>query len=123
MLHYFFKYVILNVRKRLSDSKGEDSMVSLKEIASRCNVSVATVSKSLNNHSDISDLTKKRVQKVAREMGYFPNSAARSLKTNRTYIGVLLEDDARSGLTHEFCKYSAVLQNGRRVQRIRFDFH
>ncbi len=109
MLHYFFKYVILNVRKRLSDSKGEDSMVSLKEIASRCNVSVATVSKSLNNHSDISDLTKKRVQKVAREMGYFPNSAARSLKTNRTYnIGVLLEDDARSGLTHEY--FANILQ-------------
>lgn len=85
-------------------------MVSLKEIALRCNVSVATVSKSLNNHSDISDLTKKKVRKVAKEMGYFPNSAARSLKTNRTYnIGVLLDDDARSGLTHEY--FANILQS------------
>lgn len=85
-------------------------MVSLKEIASKCNVSIATVSKSLNNHNDISDKTKKKVQKVARDMGYFPNSAARALKTNRTYnIGVLLEDDARSGLTHEY--FANILQS------------
>ncbi len=36
-------------------------------------------------------------------MGYYPNSFARALKTNRTYnIGVLFVDDAQSGLTHEY---------------------
>ncbi len=85
-------------------------MVSLKEIASKCNVSIATVSKALNNHSDIGLETKKRVKRVAKEMGYFPNSAARSLKTNRTYnIGVLFQDEANSGLTHEY--FSNILQN------------
>ncbi len=84
-------------------------MVSLKEIASVCNVSAATVSKALNNHSDIGAATKKRIHKVAKEMGYLPNAAARSLKTKRTYnIGVLFEDDANSGLTHEY--FSNILQ-------------
>ena len=36
-------------------------------------------------------------------MGYFPNSQARALKTNRTHnLGVLFLDEAGSGLTHEF---------------------
>lgn len=36
-------------------------------------------------------------------MGYFPNSQARALKTNRTFnIGVMFSDEAGRGLTHEF---------------------
>ena len=67
------------------------------------------VSKALNHHSDISEETRKRIQKAADEMGYYPNSAARALKTHRSYnIGVLLNDKANSGLTHEY--FSAVLQ-------------
>ena len=78
-------------------------MVSMKDISQRCGVSVATVSKALNNHSDISEATKKMIRNCAREMGYFPNSSARALKTNRTYnLGVLFVDRARNGLTHGF---------------------
>ena len=72
-------------------------MVSMKDIAIRCGVSVATVSKALNDHSDISDSTKRAIRKTAQEMGYFPNSSARALKTNRTYnLGVLFVDRARN---------------------------
>ena len=72
-------------------------MVSMRDIADRCKVSVATVSKALNHHSDISEETRKRIQKAADEMGYYPNSAARALKTHRSYnIGVLLNDKANS---------------------------
>ena len=89
-------------------------MVSLKTIAQRCGVSTATVSKALNGHKDISKETKDRVKKVADELGYFPNAAARALKTNRSYnIGVLFEEEAGSGLTHEY--FSGVL-NGLKVQ-------
>ena len=46
--------------------------------------------------------------------GIFPNAAARALKTNRSYnIGVLFEEEAGSGLTHEY--FSGVL-NGLKVQ-------
>lgn len=78
-------------------------MVSMKDISRKCGVSVATVSKAMNNHSDIGEETKKHIRKVAKEMGYFPNSSARALKTNRTYnLGVLFVDEARSGLTHDY---------------------
>ena len=78
-------------------------MVSIKDISIRCGVSVATVSKALNNHSDIAETTKETVRRAAKEMGYFPNSSARALKTNRTYnLGVLFVDEAQSGLTHEY---------------------
>ena len=89
-------------------------MVSLKTIAEKCGVSTATVSKALNDQRDISEETKSRVRKTAEALGYFPNAAARALKTNRSYnIGVLFEEEAGSGLTHEY--FSGVL-NGLKVQ-------
>lgn len=84
-------------------------MISMKELAQHCGVSVATVSKALNDQSDIGESTKIRVKQAAEKLGYFPNAAARSLKTNRSYnIGVLFVDEANSGLTHEY--FAAVLE-------------
>ncbi|MBO4390057.1 MAG: LacI family DNA-binding transcriptional regulator [Lachnospiraceae bacterium] len=84
-------------------------MVSMKDVAESCGVSIATVSKAMNDHSDISEETKQRIRRTAEKMGYFPNLAARALKTNRTYnIGVLYEDEAHSGLTHEY--FASVLE-------------
>ena len=81
-------------------------MVSMKDISVVCGVSVATVSKALNNHSDIGEDTKEHIRQVAKEMGYFPNSAAKALKTNRTYnLGVLFVDDDQSGLKHDYFAY------------------
>ena len=89
-------------------------MVSLKTIAEKCGVSPATVSKALNDQKDISEETKSRIRTVAEQLGYIPNAAARALKTNRTYnIGVLFEEEAGRGLTHEY--FSGVL-NGLKIQ-------
>ncbi len=79
-------------------------MVSMKDISVACSVSVATVSKALNDHKDVGEETKKYIKKVAKEMGYFPNASARALRTNRSYnIGVLFVDEApQSGLTHDY---------------------
>lgn len=89
-------------------------MVSLKTIAEACGVSTATVSKALNDQKDIGKETKNRIRKAAEELGYFPNAAARVLKTNRSYnLGVLFEEEADRGLTHEY--FSGVL-NGLKVQ-------
>ena len=85
-------------------------MVSLKDISKACGVSVATVSKALNDHSDISKETKERVREIADKLGYHPNAAAQALKTNRTNnIGVLFVDEANSGLTHDY--FSHVLDS------------
>ena len=43
-------------------------MVSMKDISKRVGVSVATVSKALNDHSDIGEETKRRIQLTAKEM-------------------------------------------------------
>lgn len=92
-------------------------MVSMKDIAARCGVSVATVSKALNNHSDIGDDTKKTICEMAQSMGYFPNSSARALKTKRTYnIGVLFSDESQSGLTHDY--FARVLESFKRCAEI-----
>lgn len=81
-------------------------MISMKDIAARCGVSVASVSKALNDHHDIGADTKARILETAREMGYVPNAAAKSLKTAKTYnIGVLFVDEAMSGLTHDYFSY------------------
>ncbi|MGN0614013.1 MAG: LacI family DNA-binding transcriptional regulator [Porcipelethomonas sp.] len=89
-------------------------MVSIKTIAEECGVSIATVSKALNGHSDVGAATRDLVCETAKRLGYLPNAQARALKTNKTYnIGVLLDDKAKSGLTHAF--FSAVL-DGFRVE-------
>ena len=85
-------------------------MVSMKDIARACGVSVATVSKALNGQPDIGEETRPRVCEAAQKMGYMTNSAARALKTNRTYhIGVLFVDERQSGLAHEY--FSTMLES------------
>ena len=89
-------------------------MVSMKEIAKKCNVSVASVSKALNGYSDISEETRKMILETASEMGYLPNSSARTLKTKRSYnIGVMFVDEAASGLTHDY--FNHVLETFKRT--------
>ena len=85
-------------------------MVSMKDIAKACSVSVATVSKALSGQPDIGEQTRELICKTADSLGYMTNSAARALKTNRTYnIGVLFVDERRSGFAHEY--FSAVLES------------
>lgn len=87
-------------------------MVSIKDIAEKCNVSVATVSKALNDQPDISTATKEKVRKVAEKLGYATNVSARALKTNRTYnLGVLFAEE-RAGLSHEY--FSMILESFQR---------
>lgn len=74
-------------------------MVTIKMIAKECGFSIATVSKALNGAPDVSAETKETIRKVASQMGYTPNSAARMLKTSRSYnFGVLFEDQANRGV-------------------------
>ena len=86
-----------------NEEKGNSVMVSMKDIANACGVSVATVSKALSDRLDIGIETKTLVRQKALEMGYLPNTQARALRTNRTYnIGVLFVEGTNSGLTHEY---------------------
>jgi LacI family transcriptional regulator len=65
--------------------------VTLNDIAKQLKVSKVTVSKALRGHPDISKGTTKLVKKVAEELGYTPNFAARNLSSRRSNtIGVVI---------------------------------
>jgi DNA-binding LacI/PurR family transcriptional regulator len=65
--------------------------VTIKDIARLSAVSHSTVSRALRGNPLIAEGTAERIRQVARELGYLPSAAARSLKTNRTQVlGVIL---------------------------------
>ena len=77
--------------------------VTIKDVSAKCGLSISTVSKAFNNYADISLETRELVQRTAREIGYYPNAIARTLKTNRSYnLGVLFQEKRGTGLPHSF---------------------
>ncbi len=63
----------------------------LKDIAKELNITVSAVSKALNNHSAMSDITKDLVKKTATKLNYQQNRIALSLKTGKSHIiGVMI---------------------------------
>lgn len=68
----------------------------IKDIAKAAKVSVTTVSRALNNYSDVNPETKKKILQIASELGYSPNMAARSLivKKNKNLRVVVIRRDS-----------------------------
>jgi LacI family transcriptional regulator len=65
----------------------------IRDVARRAQVSVASVSRALNNLANVSEHTRTRVADAVRELGYVPHAGARSLSLARTNaIGVVLPD-------------------------------
>ena len=58
--------------------------ISIKDIARAANVSHPTVSRALRNSPLVNDETARRIQQIAREMGYQPSAVGRSLVTQKT---------------------------------------
>ena len=78
-------------------------MISIKELAAYCNVSVATVSKALHDKSDIGEETRQKVQQAAQTLGYVPDEAARTLRTGHSRTsGLLFAGEKGKALTDEF---------------------
>ena len=84
-------------------------MVRLKDIAEVCGVSVATVSRALNGLTSESKERTAFICQTARDMGYYPNAAAKTLKTSRSSnLGILYEDR----MNHEY--FSSLIDELRR---------
>ncbi|WP_312877731.1 LacI family DNA-binding transcriptional regulator [Lentzea indica] len=97
------------------------SRVTIRDVAAQAGVSVATVSKVLNQRYGVSADTFARVQAVIKELGYEASLVAQSLRNHRTnVIGILVADiepfstellkgaaDALRGTGFELVVYSA----------------
>lgn len=62
----------------------EKKIVTRKHVAEKADVSLAVVSRVLNNSGYVESKKRERVRKIAKELGYNPNPVALSLKKNRT---------------------------------------
>lgn len=82
--------------------------MTLKKLAKHLNVSIATVSKSLNDSPEISERTKHRVKEFAIQVNYVPNEIAQSLRGKKSKtIGVIIPDV----LAHFFAKSLHSIEN------------
>lgn len=65
--------------------------VTIRDVAEKLGLSIATVSRALDGYPDIALKTRQRVRQVAQEMGYTPNRAARQLRRKKAdAIGYIL---------------------------------
>lgn len=67
--------------------------VTIKKVAEHLGVAASSVSRVLNDHPDVSDDMRRRVQEAADELGYQPDYLAQSLRRGATKsVGFLLRD-------------------------------
>lgn len=70
-----------------------DNMANIRDVAKEAGLSVATVSRYLNQKGYISQASKDRIEKAIETLNYTPSSVARSLSTKQTkYIGLIVPD-------------------------------
>lgn len=68
-----------------------NSKITIKDLAERMNLSISTISRALRGHHSIGKHTADEVKRVAKELGYFPNSVASNLRSSKTHsIGVIV---------------------------------
>ncbi|MGF7437090.1 LacI family DNA-binding transcriptional regulator [Lentilactobacillus senioris] len=76
------------------------SQITIKEIAKEAGVSVATVSRALNDSPRVMPATKERIQQIANQLGYRVNDLARSIRVKKTFtIGVVISNILTSFFT------------------------
>jgi LacI family transcriptional regulator len=78
-------------------------MTTIKDISKVAGVSVTTVSRALNGYSDVSESTRQKVMRIAKELNYVPNTLARSLVMNRSRtIGLLVSGFTKANVKDNF---------------------
>jgi len=86
--------LMITLTVTLTEIGGNMKYITLKIVAERAGVSVNTASRAINNKPDINEKTKKRILKVAQELGYVRNDTAVALRTKKTgTIGVVIADN------------------------------
>jgi len=68
-------------------------MVNIRDVAKLAGVSPITVSRVINNFSAVNSATRERVNEAIEELGYVPNTLARSLRSKQTCLIALVLSD------------------------------
>jgi DNA-binding LacI/PurR family transcriptional regulator len=87
-------------------------IVTLKDVARDCGVSVSTVSRAFDKSSRISQPVRQRILTRATEMGYTPNLIARSLKSNRTNTIALIVPSIENRFYIDVLKHLEITLHG-----------
>lgn len=83
-------------------------MVTIYDIAKHSGYSIATVSKALNN-KNVSEKARLKIMDAVDELHYTPNSSARTLATNKSWMfGIVFDENLGFGLAHPF--FSQVIE-------------
>jgi LacI family transcriptional regulator len=67
--------------------------ITIKDIAKLAGVSVSTVSRAINNDSEVSEKTKKKIEKIVSETNYHPSMLARGMVSKKTNMLAILVSD------------------------------
>jgi LacI family transcriptional regulator len=88
--------------------------MTIKDVAQRAGVGIATVSRTLHGSSQVSPETAARVLKVVEELGYQPNTTAQSLVSGRSLMLGLVVSDITNPFFPELVKgfEDVALENG-----------
>ena len=76
-----------------SNSRRRPGSVSIRDVAARAGVSIATVSRAVNRIPSVDPELAKRVWKAIEEVGYLPNTQARALVSGRSHmLGLIVSE-------------------------------
>jgi DNA-binding LacI/PurR family transcriptional regulator len=78
--------------------------VTIKDVAKKAGVSIASVSRVINDSKPVAPETKEKILKVIEETGYKPNAMARGLKKNESGLIGLITPDMENGTFAELVK-------------------
>jgi len=85
-------------------------MASIDDVARLAGVSIATVSRVLNNRGYVSEKTKLKVWKAVRELGYKPQKSARTLASRRLFkVALVISDRIKKLLKNETGNFYAIV--------------
>lgn len=93
-------------RKPVGETGSGGRRTTIQDVADALGMSKGTVSRALNNYTDISEQTRLRVSRMAEQMGYRPMAQAQAIRTGRARsIGLVLsvdEDNAQKPFLTDF---------------------
>lgn len=85
-------------------SKFSGTVATINDVARHAGVSKRTVSRVLNESSNVNEVTRQRILQVIKELDYSPSAMAQGLASRRSYLIGMLFDDPNAAVIHSIQK-------------------